>query len=65
MERDFVYGTQFEIMGAAALFGVRVIVHSPSSPVPFAFYGRKGHPYIYLYNADGLTHYDWYEPQRL
>jgi hypothetical protein len=63
MSQDMVYGTHFEIMGAAALFNVRVIVWI-SSRGEFQFYGRRGHPYIYLMNSDGLTHYDWLEPQR-
>ena len=63
MRRDGIYGTNFEIMGAAALMNVRIIVHSPAiSGSPFAFYGRRGLPYIYLFNLDGISHYDWLEP---
>jgi hypothetical protein len=64
MSQDDIMGTDMEIMGAAALFGVRVIVHSfRRADQPFVCFGRRGAPFIYLCNRTGLYHYDWYEPQ--
>jgi hypothetical protein len=62
MSQDMVYGTHLEIMGAAALFRVRVIVWIPDRGI-FQFYGHRDHPYIYLITRDGWIHYDWLEPQ--
>jgi len=61
MRREAAWGSQFEIMGAAALFGVRVIVWTPNSRNQFQFFGARGRPYIYLYNERNM-HYDWLRP---
>jgi hypothetical protein len=65
MRMERAWGTQFEIMGAAAQFGVRVIVWSPMSHTLFQFFGARGRPYIYLHNnysEGGGNHYDWLRP---
>jgi hypothetical protein len=64
MSRNGIYGTHFEIIVAAAMMNVRIIVYSPrSTHQMFAFYGRRGLPYIYLFNLDGKSHYDWLQPR--
>jgi hypothetical protein len=60
MSRDGSWGQHFEVMAAAALFQVYVVVHQPEEYEEYATFGNRQHPHIYLQNKKG--HYEWMRP---
>ena len=58
-QNDGDWGTDFEIMGAAALMNVRVVVDARETKDPFRFFGLCHHQPIFLINPNGNNHFNW------
>jgi hypothetical protein len=57
MSRDTEWGTEMEIMVAAALFKVFIIVQANQADRSF-YLGDPRNPPIFIFN-DSLRHYEW------
>ena len=62
MSQDGAWGQHYELMAAAALFGVYIVVHQPGRRVDYAVYGARTRPHIFL-QLLGECHYQWQQPR--
>jgi hypothetical protein len=53
------WGTNYEIMAAAACFNVYIAVFQPMLKIGYSGFGDKTLPLILLQNTDGRTHFTW------
>jgi hypothetical protein len=64
MNRNGSWGTNNEIMAAAACFDVFIVVHQPHQRAgyEFACYGNESQPTVFLQNLSE-SHYEWMRPE--
>ncbi len=63
MSQDGAWGQHYELMAAAALFGVYIVVHQPGRYEECAAFGDRMCPHIFLQLLEEC-HYQWQRPQR-
>jgi hypothetical protein len=66
MSQDGAWGQHYELMAAAALFGVYIVVHQPGRRVDYAVYGARTRPHIFLelLVINGREcHFQWQRPR--